>query len=194
MTSRSGLRISWNNNETTMLHNTYINLFRDIATWHHEIRHNALIGAGPERRMSFFRRESEEEMQAALVSGVHWPALMVAREFGRLNQDRGTVDDLMVGGFEIRKHVEEQNDLDAREDAKDDCKRIGLEIIAWMDNESEEKGNCGDIEGFDLDSVRYDFTDLSGFGEVGCRFAFAFRDEAFDTRNIDFENLFPGQP
>lgn len=172
-----------------MEHTSYTAFFESIAKSHREIKHDQPIsGFVDPTRKSFFRMNNGMEMQQAIATDVHWPALLVAPYFGRVEAG-SQMDDMMTASFEIRKDAN-PHDFEAIEEARSDCKRIGQEIIALLYRMMEDEGRAGPIPGFDLNTVTYDFTGPHGTGQYGCLFKFIFKNEFFNPYTFDKDAIF----
>lgn len=180
MTNRKKLNGLQPKKHPHMKHNDYISLFEGMARQHYQLQHEV------DGKNSFFRINSEAEMQQALAVDAHFPAMLLLPYFGKLAANG---DDLMTGVFEIRDHADVL-DFASIEDVRERCKQIGLEIIARIFRTMEEEGRCGPIASFDLASVRYDFTGPVNQHEYGCLFVFTFQDEGVNPYSIDLDGIF----
>ena len=167
-----------------MTHSGYTNYFENLANRHHQIQN----GVGG--RKSFFRMNEEGEMVQALVTKVDFPALLLPMYRGRLRNDDNLVADVMTGGFEIRQHVGDPFSFAEIDAARDTCKTIALEILAFMAQEQEEQGYCGELSDVDLSTVGYDFTGPTNQNEYGVRVFLEFEDRAFNLTNLDLTGKF----
>jgi hypothetical protein len=171
-------------------HSELIAYFEGKARSHKDIRHGAAYPDAPElKRRSFFRMNSEQELQQAIPVQVDYPAMLLPVYHGRLKADRGMVSDIISASFEIRMHAEPL-DFAGIEAARDRCKAICMQIIASMLQEIEDYGACGPIEQLDPGSVSYDFTGPINQHEYGCLCRFEIEDTAFNPVTADLSNVF----
>jgi hypothetical protein len=173
-----------------MQHSSLIAYFEHKARSHKDIQHDAPYpDASGFRRVSFFRMNSEQEMQQAISTQVDYPAMLLPVYHGKLKADRGMVSDIISASFEIRMHAEPL-DFTAIEAARDQCKIICLQVMASMMQEIEDSGACGPIEQLDPDTVSYDFTGPINQHEYGCLCRFEIEDTAFNPVTADLTNIF----
>jgi hypothetical protein len=165
-----------------MKHLNFIGLFERFARQHIAIKH----GSGG--RFAFFRMNKESEMILALNSLVSFPCLLVQDVSGSLKR-AGDIQDNMVAVFEIRGHIE-PNDFDGIEALREQCKEIGFQIIALIDDIFDDMGYCGPIHDFDMDQVQWEFTGPINQNEYGCQFRFPFSNTAYNPYTIHLDDLF----
>lgn len=165
-----------------MRHLDFIGLFEKLAREHKDIRH------GNNGRSSFFRMNNEGEIIIKTNTEVTFPCLLIQNINGGYKK-AGTVTNRMTGEFEIRTHID-AGDYDQEEAARDTCQRIGENIIAYLDQISEEQGSCGVIEDFDIDSVIWEYTGPININEFGCRFRFNFAKTAYNPYTINLDEYF----
>ena len=164
-----------------MNHIGYINFFEECAKTHPDIRHEH------EGRKSFYRTMFEEEFTFPETGSS--PCLILYNYRGRL--ESGTaVKDTMTAGFEVRGRVSDPTDFDAIETLKANCKRIGFDIIAKIQTEMDDEPKTGRIPGFNIESVQYSFTGVTGDAEFGCYFFFLMSDIAFNPFTFDTDATF----
>lgn len=164
----------------------YTEFFKSLAKANQDIAHEK--GAGKNIRKSFF--DGEADYAASIANRVDYPCMILPQYSGKLSGDFLQVTDQMSGSFEIRQHLVNPLDIQARTSAEDQCKQIALDFVAYMLREAEETGCCGPLSNFDINAVRYDFTGLTGNADVGCVVNFQFEDEAFDPLTIDLDSKF----
>lgn len=165
-----------------MKHSDFITLFKDFATGHKDIQHTN------DGRRSFYLMNNEAQLQQAIPVKVDYPALLLVNASGRLRRS-GVVKETITAIFEIRTHVT-VNDFEAIEAARSECKRIGMEIIALIDDICEDQGHCGPIHDFELDNVQWQYTGPVNQNEYGCLFYIPCTDTAYNQYTMDLDSIF----
>ena len=137
------------------------NYFKKVATYNKLIAHDAIIEGG--NRMSYHRINGEEELMAACVNWAHFPAM--ANIGNHLNfKQHGTG----LPGRTISNHLyflavldmeTYPNKADAIEAAYDQAFTVMMECLAFMWEDKEEHGNCGEFFLFDLAKAKADMLD-----------------------------------
>jgi hypothetical protein len=166
-----------------MRHSTLVALFEQFAIEHNVIRHET------DNRKSFFLMNKESEIINASGTGKDSPYLALENASGRF-KNNGDVSDESTITFEIRTHVSKPGAFVEIEEARDECKLIGDQIIAYINEICETQGNCGPIDDFDVDSVQWEYIGPLADNDYGVRFRFDYSKTAFNQYNFDSGSIF----
>lgn len=175
-----------------MKNNDFVQLFETLVSTHTSLRHNEVgVDYPTGKRRSFYRINSEAENIQAIGMQIDYPCLCLLPVRGQYRSGNDhLVMDIMTGEFDIRMHVDDVNNYTLIEDVRDECKEIGMSIIAEILRLYLDEESCSGIDNFDPNSVYYHFIGPLNNNEFGVRFGFSFQDVAFDITTIDLDNIF----
>lgn len=170
----------------------FIALMKGLAQTHREIAHDKADASLPSgKRVSFFRSNGGEEQLQQMSVQIDNPYMQLLPAFGRLDtEDQNRVEDKVSYSFEILMQIGGQMDFDAIDSAQDDCKRIGIELIAELHRLWIDEGYDATLHDFDPNSVRYDAVGPKGNNAYGYRFTLTIDDEAYNVNTIDLDTIF----
>lgn len=160
-----------------------VQVFRDLAKKHKDIKHS--VGG----RVSFFRLNKDGEITEGNNTRKDYPLLGLMNISGNFTKS-GVVDDRVMLEFDIRKAVSNLGDWGEIDSVRAECKRIGDQIIARIEEICDEQGNCGPIEDFEVSDAQWEFIDATNLGEHGCRYRFYFVVSAYNQYTQDLDQIF----
>lgn len=166
-----------------MRHSTLVALFAQFATEHNQIAHDS------DGRKSFFMMNKESEINIAINTKIDSPYLCLESASGRMKKSGDVTDETTVT-FEVRAHVGRPGDFAEVEEKRDECKLIGDQIIAYINEICEIQGNCGPIENFEPETVQWEYIGPMQTNDFGVRFRFAYTKTAFNQYSFDSGSIF----
>jgi hypothetical protein len=166
-----------------MRHNTLVALFAQFATEHNQIAHDS------SGRKSFFMMNKESEINIAINSKIDSPYLCLESASGRMKTS-GDVSDETTVTFEVRSHVSKAGNFAEIEETRDECKLIGDQIIAYINEICELQGHCGPIDNFDLNTVQWEYIGPLQTNDYGVRFQFSYSKSSFNQYSFDSSSIF----
>jgi len=155
-------------------------LFKRIATLNKTIAHEK------DGRKSYFRLNDEEELAAACINWAHFPCLVHFGFSGRYtDNDKAVGKRQIANNLLILSKAKSTTDMDSIAAAKDEAFAVMEEIISWMLNEQEEKGQCGPFDNLEMSS--FSFTEHGPVGATLYGWDLSFADETYPRNIIVFD-------
>lgn len=134
------------------------NYLKSLCVAHPTVAHGSV--AGGIKRNSFFRINDDEEIMAATIQNISYPAVGFQSLKGRLiDQDNALTDirHLFSNSWIFIQHVNmiQVGTADAIQECYDQTFSIMEDFIKSMKDDFEESGHCGAFENFDLNRINY---------------------------------------
>lgn len=131
---------------------------KNLCINHPDVAHTKLVDGIP--RNSFFRINNDEELIAATISHIDYPAVANVSLRGRItDKDNALVDirHLFSNSWMFLQHVSQValGVSDAVQECYDQTFMIMEDFIKAMKDDFETNGHCGVFENFDLNKINY---------------------------------------
>lgn len=135
------------------------NYLKSLCIAHPTVAHETVVNGI--KRNSFFRLNNDEEIIAATIKNISYPAVGYQSLRGRLtDQDNAMVDirHLFSNAWLFIQHVNliDIAFTDAIQECYDQTFAIMEDFIKMMKDDFEANGHCGAFEDFDLNKINYE--------------------------------------
>jgi len=160
---------------------------KQLCIDHPDVAHGAVVNGIT--RNSFFRINSDEEMIAATLTNISYPAVGYLSLKGRLKDTDSAMIDIrhsFSNAWLFIQHVSMITVTDGFTDAIQECYdqtfAIVEDFIKMMKDDFEANGSCGAFQNFDLNKISYEMAGPVNENEYG--WYLYFDDEQKATRII----------
>ena len=137
------------------------NYLKQLCIDHPDVAHGSVVNGIT--RNSFFRLNNDEELIAATLTNISYPAVGYQFLRGRLKDTDSALMDirhLFSNGWIFLQHVSMITVTDGFTDAIQECYdqtfSIMEDFIKMMKDDYEANGHCGAFENFDLNKINYE--------------------------------------
>ena len=135
------------------------NYLKSLCIAHPDVAHGTVVSGIA--RNSFFRMNGDEEILAATISRINYPAVGYVSLRGRITDNDAAMVDIrhiFSNAWLFIQHVDMigLGFTDAIQECYDQTFTIMEDFIKMMKDEYEESGHCGAFEDFDLNKINYE--------------------------------------
>lgn len=173
-----------------MEHNNMISLLQEMAMRHRDIRHGQDDGKGKPRN-SFFRQQNEEVL--SLATNAAYPCMVLLASRGQFERGSAINDTVTISYLVLCQLAKDSADNDAIQQAWSESKRIGTEMIAYINDQMENHRDSEFVQGFLMDSVQWQQVGPVDNNTYGTLFSLQVKDEAYNPYQIQIDDIFPTQ-
>lgn len=163
--------------------------FKEMAMSHYLVQHDAAIPDTTINRKSFIVIDNPDELPAAVINQMHFPAVVHFDFSGKPVDKNGSIrirnnNELLFLDKPLKTDVIITEDK-ARDAAFNRSFSVMMDFIAFMNNEFEDHGSCGPFKDFDLNLCAWQKQDDLLDGLVGWKLLFS--DEVNATSILEFD-------